>query len=1283
MSPAVSRRTWFWTAVALTAAKLWLTNGQTIYAIGAAIHDDKLFALQAAHILNGNWLGPYNQFTLAKGPFFPLFLAGVFWIGLPLILVQQLVYAAASVAVTRALAPWFRTAGAQFGLYVLLLLNPMSWDAGNLGRLMRQNIYTPLALLIVAGLVQLFHRRRESWRRQAGPAALAGTALGCFWLTREESVWLLPAIGLLLFGIVAALGRETLLRWRPLAASFGLFLGAALLPILIVCTLNYRHYGWFGTVEFRAAEFKDAYGALTRLKVGPDLPHQVPVTRQMREVAYELSPAFAQLQPYLEGPIGFHWVEKHLFPAEERQIRGGWFVWAIRDAMMAAGLSPDAATAMHNYRLIADEINAACDGGRVPARPRRSGFVPLLSRNEVGPLLQGAVEYSSYFLFFKGFTAVAPDSQGDYAELKPFRDIVNMRLSYAPRTPDPFPPTQGELENTKVRWLDALGLRLGGTLAWLGPAVLLLGLIRATEAVLDRRPTFLLGLAGALLSGCAAYLAINILVHVTAFFNMSPAAMASAYPLYLLALAAIVADAALAWTRPVAVTSATEVTATPSRWSWLIPAGTALFVFAARLREIHLYASDVPYNDQWIIEAQQIIAPWLDGTLRPWSFFLPHFEHLPVWTRLLSWLQVVITGRWDPLVQMTLNAALHSTFIWLVARWVWKTFAPRSAVFVTVVLLLGGSLPFAWENIAWGFQSQFPLALLCLFLHVHGSLTQPPGSRAWWLAQAAAFAGLFTLASMWVAPLAVGLALLWTGLRDRRGWLTPALIATIGIGLLLIIHLRSPAGHSFAQVNTRPLELLHSILHLFSWPGGIPGAAAIVQLPWLIHAFRLRGRTDATPVDRMIFALGLWNCAQAAGLALARTGDTGGYVSRYSDLLFIGTLAGALALIRLVPAPGHLRWPLKAGATLWLALVCGGLWENATEGHARYFHLTAAQSAQLRRTAVQAYLENGNSEPMESHETRWVLTQSTDVVRQLLDQPAFRALLPASVNPATGDYILGAFNRSLQASWLWLMLAGLAVSGTGVTLVFRREAASPVLPLLLPITDRWPGRLALGLGLASAAGLFLWSNPLVFDRDFRWGQLLGGNEALAGIAYEFTTPSPFGNERLQGAAPISPVELRNRFYGTAPAGPDWTGTVLGSPFALSKPWLVVPIAGYPTGDGNGLRLRLLDAKDAWNGEEISCEGPNQDGISYWQIDVSALQGRRARLVLYDGRTDRQGWIAVAAPIPTDKPDLANDLAQRLHRETHGRLHSSLGVVAFISFLCAFVSWRRRRPISLS
>jgi hypothetical protein len=1276
MPRSTANRGWFWAAVALTALKLWLTSGQTIYAIGPAFHDDKLFVQLAAHILAGDWLGPYNQLTLAKGPMFSVFLAGVFWLGLPLLLVQQFIYAAACATVTRALAPWLRSAWIQCSLYTVLLWNPMSYDAGNLSRLMRQNLYTPLALLVIAGLAMLFARRRESWRRQAGPAALAGLALGGFWLTREESVWLLPAVGLLLLGLAASLGRELRARWRPLAASLGIFTSALLLPIIVICSLNLRHYDWFGTVEFRASEFKAAYGALTRLKTGPDLP-QVPVTRQMRALAYEISPAFAELRPQLEGPVGEHWFEKDLFPASERQIRGGWFVWALRDAVVEAGLAPDASMALQHYQRIADEINAACDSGRVVARPPRSGFMPPLGRESIRPLLAGAVEYGSYFVFFQGFTAWSPDSVGDYADLKPFRDLVGTRLSHAPRSPDLLPPSQSVLEHTKVEWLDTIGQQTCRVLGWVGPFLLLAGLVRLGESVLDRKFTFLLGFAAALLAACAAYLAINVLVQVTSFPNMSPAAMAAAYPLYLLALFALGTDAIMAWSQPAARAQVRSPAASPSRWLRLVPAGSALIVFAARLREIHLFASDVPYNDQWIIEAKQIIAPWLDGTLRPWTFFTPHFEHLPVWTRLLCWLQVALTGRWDPLVQMTVNAGLHTVFIWLASRWLWRTLSPQPAGFVTAVLILGGALPHAWENIAWGFQSQFPLALICLFLHVQGSFTHPRGSRGWWLAQAAGLAGLFTLASMWLAPLAVAASWCWTGQRDRRGLSAPGLIAIIGIALLAIVHWQSPAGYTFAQATRAPMDFLHSCLHLLGWPSGLPGAMAILQLPWLIHALRLRRQNAPTSLDRIIFALGLWNLAQAAGLAFARTGDMGDYVSRYGDLFFIGVFAGALALTRLVPAADRGRTLFFTEAVLWCGLVTTGLFIHATEGHARYFHQTAASSAELRRSAIQAYLRNGDRHLIDKAETRWVLTQSTDVLTQLLDRPAFRALLPASVNPANPDYALGAGNRQLQAQWPWLLLGGFMILAAGVGVIRRRGSPAMPPPPMTITPDAWPARISLATGLACAVGLFIWTNPLVFNQGVRWRQMLGGEQALTGLTFHFTTPSPFGPERLQGAAPISPVELRNQFYGTAPAGPELTCTVLSSPFVLTKPWLVVPYAGYPVGDGNGLRLQILDDSGLTMVTEIGCHGPNIDGIGYWPVETRAYLGRKARLVLYDGRTETEAWVAAAPPIPADSAELATTLAQRLQSEKHAGLHASLAVIALVAFACWFVAWYDR------
>ncbi len=95
--------------VAFTVFKIWLTQGQLLSAWGQAIHDDMLFVSLAASIREGQWLGPYNNLTLAKGPIYPLWLALSSLTGLSVLLTQQVLYALAALVLTAALMPLLRT----------------------------------------------------------------------------------------------------------------------------------------------------------------------------------------------------------------------------------------------------------------------------------------------------------------------------------------------------------------------------------------------------------------------------------------------------------------------------------------------------------------------------------------------------------------------------------------------------------------------------------------------------------------------------------------------------------------------------------------------------------------------------------------------------------------------------------------------------------------------------------------------------------------------------------------------------------------------------------------------------------------------------------------------------------------------------------------------------------------------------------------------------------------------------------------------------------------------
>src|SRR5690606_20430122 len=155
--------------------------------------------------INGQWLGPYDQFTLAKGPFYSFFIAANFWIGLPIIISHQLFYLGACVALTASFRPWLRSAAARFSFFVVLVLSPRSGDSSNLTRLLRQCIYVPLGMLVIAGLVMLFNRRRDAWPRLAVAGATIGLSYSAFWLTREESIWLAPVIALCWGGVLLSI----------------------------------------------------------------------------------------------------------------------------------------------------------------------------------------------------------------------------------------------------------------------------------------------------------------------------------------------------------------------------------------------------------------------------------------------------------------------------------------------------------------------------------------------------------------------------------------------------------------------------------------------------------------------------------------------------------------------------------------------------------------------------------------------------------------------------------------------------------------------------------------------------------------------------------------------------------------------------------------------------------------------------------------------------------------------------------------------------------------------
>lgn len=536
-----------WMIVVLSASSILFVAFVSQLPIGLfadAGFDDAWFWLRAESIAQGHWLGAYDQMTLAKGSGYPLFLAVVHYSGLSVITAQALLYCGACLLLGAGVQrmthrPW---------LAVVLVL-AIQWHPTALvwTRLLRDYLGAA-QLLAGVGCALLFlcapDARRRGWRW----AVLAGLLIGWAWTTREDLVWSVPGLALLLLVRAGPAWREAVER-RRLAIGLGLFALSFAGWISLVAGVNLAKYGSFATVETRGWDYADALWALQRVRVGEATPY-VPVPARVREAVYAVSPAFAQLRPQLETGDASHWkgVGCPRLPESCGDFAGGWFMWALRDAVAANGGHASAPKAGAFYRQIADEIGQACASGRLTCVDRIRGLLPPTTSTQwltLPPRLHSAAAK----LLWQGVGGSGASgvgtlsSSGDPAAVRAMWVFVGQ-----PKLPDSaadlqrfgIPPTAEA--PMALRWLKhGIGLGYRAVLPWLSAAGIVAFGWSLAKRLRRRQPDALLALAASawcLVAGRAGFLA---LVDMTSFPAIHAHYLQPAFPLVVVAAIASLA----------------------------------------------------------------------------------------------------------------------------------------------------------------------------------------------------------------------------------------------------------------------------------------------------------------------------------------------------------------------------------------------------------------------------------------------------------------------------------------------------------------------------------------------------------------------------------------------------------------------------------------------------------------------------------------------------------------------------------------------------------------------
>lgn len=534
-----SRSTFYFAVAAIIATyyKIWLTDVYYLRAVFAP-HDDHHFVNLASYILNGDWLGrydQYNQYTLMKGVFYPIWIAFSNVLGIPLLTSQQLLYSFACIVFIVAISPDVKHKGWLFLIFLFLLFNPFTMVVP---RVFRLGIYPALVILVISSAYGLYTRALIGNGKKFLWAVSLGLSLSAFWHTREEAIWIIPSLLVMLFFTVFMIWVNKGHNLKNITVLYTTPLILLVSFTLLLATLNWRSYGIFTPLEIKSSEFESAYSGLLKIKAD-SWKRIYPVVKEARMKAYAVSPAFKELEPYLESKYGREW------QGGRYDIPAAFFIWAFRDAVQRAGYynyseSENPKTikqTLEFYERMGSELKAACDSGKLECESLLSPFVPPWKKEYTKLLLPTFYDNLKRLVTFDQFEFRLDShiSVGNYKHFELFKTVTNEsievdRRSIRSKRPD-FYLKVSEIKLKTIRniWKNFYQ----NFVPWFFILFIILIPLKAIYELFKRdiRPVTVLGLAA--LAAVLSNTAIVTLVKITSY-NEIARAMHAGYPVLII-----------------------------------------------------------------------------------------------------------------------------------------------------------------------------------------------------------------------------------------------------------------------------------------------------------------------------------------------------------------------------------------------------------------------------------------------------------------------------------------------------------------------------------------------------------------------------------------------------------------------------------------------------------------------------------------------------------------------------------------------------------------------------
>ena len=383
-------------ALILLVIKLILTSWRTSYAIPNALSDDGLMQKEAISLLNFHWLGHFDAFTLCKNNVFSFYLAILNFLGIPLLVGNEILFFVATLMVVFLLKKYTKNAWILCFAFALIFMNPASFASATSVRIYRDSIYQSITMICISSIFYLLSNIANN-KEFIKWLIIYSLVFVVFWFSREESIWILPIVIIISILISYHIGKNKKIEHKKRNISL-VFIGPAIAVAMTglgISAINYFAYGVFTTTEDQLPAYKDFYASINKIE-SDNRTDTIDFPKDLREKIYSVSPTFSTIKENYEQQV---------FPSiktlgdDPEEVNSGWTTWSIRYAMLNMGYYDNAKNAEAFYASTADEINDACAAKTLDCSNKKPGILSTLF-SKSPQLLSETVKNISYVYNF-------------------------------------------------------------------------------------------------------------------------------------------------------------------------------------------------------------------------------------------------------------------------------------------------------------------------------------------------------------------------------------------------------------------------------------------------------------------------------------------------------------------------------------------------------------------------------------------------------------------------------------------------------------------------------------------------------------------------------------------------------------------------------------------------------------------------------------------------------------------------------------------------------------------